>query len=259
MLAGLSNTATLNLQFMMYSFVLLCVFPAIPMMVYFQYSAVTRKQEWFYYYPYLWLLTCIGVNFFISVIVVYKIDNNKGHDRLTKLLPFWLEGILLWIVITTMQLLSWHLVFVFAGFILNPLRAFLHSLFITVAVICWILLLAILIKITVIIIFKCKGSKNYCSCCKGCTTWCSYILMGNTYSYMDIIVMISLLMLLICAFAYVVFIFEITISISNQLQTLDELTKSFIPNAFLIMIGWLLPKMFLDPKKMWQYIKKTEA
>lgn len=154
----------------------------------------------------------------------------------------WVESVLLWKVNMTMQLVSWHLVFVVCGFVLNPLRAFLYSMVMIVAVVCFIVFVAIIIKFICTVI--CNGNATS-----------DNLAVNNTFHCVDLVVMLSLTMLLICAYAYIVFVLHISITVSNQ--TVDEIIKSIIPNAFLIINAWLLPKMFLDPKKILKYIKKN--
>ena len=208
---GSSKMTNINLHFIMFSFVFLSVFIAIPAMLYFQHGAITNTQEWYYFYPYTFLLICILMNLFISVIVVYKIDNCKNHDRLLKWLPFLVEAIFLWIIIVTMQLVSWHLVFIFCGLALNFLRALLYTVSMGLSAICAILFLAIIIKITVILVVKCCCSSR---CCKKYETKVKSHI--PKFSCKEIAVMLSLFLLLICTFTYSLFIFQVTISVSNN-------------------------------------------
>jgi len=61
--------------------------------------------------------------FFPSLSAAYKLKYS-GTQLFN--IPFWVEGTLLWIACMTVQLLSWHLVYVSGGLILNPLRASLY-------------------------------------------------------------------------------------------------------------------------------------
>ena len=246
-----------NLQFMVYSFLVICCL-GIVILIYFQLGAIIRRYEWFYLCPYLWLWVVIAVNFFTSVKLVYITDSDKSHDRLTKL-PCFVEGLLLSVVTMYMQLLSWQLVFVFCGFILNPLRAFLFCIVIIVAVVCVLVLLAVIMKIVVIIIFQ-TGEHNR-KHLKRIMHPPTVFMDNEKIPYIDIILMISLIMLLIYAHAYSVFIFQVNINSSNI--TLEELTKSIIPKVLLIVIAWFLPKLFLKPEKTWlmwwKYTGKTNT
>ena len=228
-LTDASDSKFANLTYMMYGFVPVC-FIASGTMMYFQQSVFTGRQELFYLIPYMSLLALIVGNIFVSVIIAYKVENDEKRSRLFQLKP-WIEGIILWAVNMIMQLLSWHLVFVVCGFILNPLRAFLYCMVLILSVICSVILLALIFKFCIRIVWK------------------------NSFQRIDTVLMVSLILLLACAYAYIVFIFQISIAINNR--TVEEITRSVIPHVFLIALAWLLPKMFLDPKKIWSYLKKN--
>ena len=252
-----------NVRFMLYSILVVCCL-AIGLMIYFQLHAIIRNLEWFYLCPYIWLWILVAMNFSFSVKIVCLIDSNEKHDRLTTL-PCFLEGLLLSIAVATMQLLSWHLVFVFCSFILNPVRAILYSVVMIVSVVCLVVLLAVIMKVIIILIsqtgefkecFQTGKFKNF--------AWLEEILHLHPTVFMkdkriDIILMISLIMLLIYAHAYSVFIFQININNSNQI--LNETIKFIIPKILLMMIAWFLPKLFLNPEKTWliwwKYTGKT--
>ena len=241
-----SSMSNPNLKYMMYSFVATCILGSIAM-IYFQHKVITRKREWFYFFPYLSLLISIIVYFFISVKIVKRVEKNNDHDRLTKSVSPCLEGIFLWIVSTTMQFLSWHLVFVVYGFILNPLRALLYSLMLILSVVCCIVLLAVIIKI-------------FCTTCKrnGTSNDSLNGSANNNKSHcFHIAVMSSIIMLLICAFGYIVFIYQISITVNNL--TIEDITKSIILSAFVMIFTWLLPKIYLDPTTLLKYVKKKGA
>ena len=194
-------------------------------MLAFQLQVIAFTTKWFYLVPYMWLLILILINFGISLKMVSMIKDNY---RLTKL-PSRLEGILLGIFTMTMQLLSWHLVFVFYGFILNPLRAFLYSMAILVSVVCLIILLAVVLKIS---------SCIWRSRCKNIDLDARRDDTGGESERSKIIIMLSIVMLLIYTYTYCLFILHI--NISNNNETLDVLTKSLIPKIFLIIITWFL-------------------
>ena len=249
---GISDPSSMsnpNLKYMMYSFVATCILGSIAM-IYFQHKVITGKYEWFYRFPYLSLWMSIAVYFYISVIVVRRVEDNNDHDRLTKSVAPWLEGIFLWIVSTTMQLLSWHLVFVVYGFILNPLRALLYSLMLILAVVCCIVFLAVIIKTFCTIYTTCKRNGTSNDSLNGSVN-------NNTSHCFHIAVMSSIIMLLICAFGYIVFIYQISITVNNL--TIEDITKSTIVSAFVMIFTWLLPKIYLDPTTLLKYVKKKGA
>ena len=198
-----------------------------------------RKYEWHWSYSYSFYIMWMSIALYLysAKSIIDNVEKDDNHSRLT---PFksWKEGILLWIVNMTAQLLSWHVVFVVCGFILNPLRAFLYSMIIIVAVVC-------------LVVFGATVIKFVCSCKRNATLDDSVNTLVNKY---DIAVIFSLTMLLLCAFSYVVFIFQISITINNQ--TVEGILKSIIPNLCLIVIAWLLPKVYLDPNTILKYIEK---
>ena len=258
---GLVNPVTedtsRNMKYITMSFFIICAV-GIAAMLAFQVIAFTTK--WFYLVPYIWLLILIFVNFGISLKMVSMIEDDY---RLTKL-PFRLEGILLGMFTMTMQLLSWHLVFVFYGFILNPLRAFLYSMAMLVTVVCLIILIAVILKI-LSLIWRYR--------CKIIDMDARRDDTGGESERSKIIIMFSIVMLLIYTYTYCLFILHI--NISNNNETLDALMKSLIPKIFLIIITWflynmllnpkkkgkhwLLAKMFMDPMEIWKHKEKTGA
>ena len=234
-----SNSESLNLKYLMSGVVVICI-PANIAMIYFQVRSLSvGRYEWSYNYSFyiLWLSIIVYLYPAKSIIAKVKMDNTR--NRLTSIGPK-KEGVLLWIVNMTVQLVSWHLVFVVCGFILNPLRAFLYSMLMIVTIVCLVIFVAIIIKL----IYSCKRnevSNDFANA------------LVNKY---DIAVIFSMIMLLLCAFAYIVFIFQISITINNQ--TVEDILKSIIPNLFLMMIIWLLPKVYLDPNTILKYVRKNE-
>ena len=109
-----------------------------------------------------------------------------------------------------------------------------------VTVVCLVIFVAIIIK------FICSCKRNEAS-----NDFANALV--NKY---DIAVIFSMIMLLLCAFAYIAFIFQISITINNQ--TVEDVLKSVIPNLFLMMIIWLLPKVYLDPNTILKYVRKNE-
>ena len=225
-----SGSESINLKYMMYGVGITCI-PVSGAMIYLQFSIATGKYEVFYVYPYLFLWMLSIVYFFISGVIVSRVERARNYERLTKCKYKWVEIMLLWFFTTTMQLLSWHLVFVVCGFILNPLRALLYCTIIIVSVVCCVVLVAIIIKLLCI--------------------------LKNRTLNIDMAAMFSLILLLACAYAYIVFVFQISITVNKQ--TVEGIAKSIIPYAFMTIIAWLLPKMFLDPEKLFKYIKKNGA
>ena len=235
-----SNSEYLNLKYLMSGVVFLCI-PANITMIYFQVRSLSvGKYEWSYHYSFYVLWLSIVVYLYPAKRIIDEVEMDANRVRLTTF-KVWQEGILLWIVNMTAQFVSWHLVFVVCGFILNPLRAFLYSMLIIVAVVCLAVLVALVIK------FVCSSKRNV-------TLNDSPNTLVNKY---DIAVIFSLTMLLLCAFAYIVFIFQISITINNQ--TIEDILKSIIPNLFLVMIIWLLPKVYLDRNTILKYLKKNSV
>ena len=226
---------TRNLKFMICSLVIICCI-ANGTMVFFQVSALHRKYEWFYLYPYMWLWILITIKLFTSMKTVYTLE--KAQRLFAS--PFWVEGMLLWMVTMTMQLTSWHLVFVLYGLVLNPLRAFLYCVVIIVTLISCVVGLAVIIKLIVLVNTWFKMHRP---------TW----KKDEKFPFIDIFLMISLVMLLIYIFTYGAFILQTNISSNNQ--PLDELTKLIIPKLFLLVVVWLSTQLFLTPKNIWKFRK----
>ena len=242
-LSSVSNLEPVNLKYMMYSVVIICI-PASGTMMYFQLrSFFTGKNEWCYNYPYFLMWISIILYVYAASKVIDKVERDENRDRLTTF-KLWKEGALLWIVNMTAQLVSWNLVFVVCGFILNPLRALLYSMVIIVTVVCLVVLVAIILK------FICITT-----CCSRGNQTLDNHSVDNSPHCTDVAIMFSLIMLLICAFAYIVFIFQISITINNQ--TIEDVTQSIAPSVFLIIIAWLLPKLYLDPNTLLKYITKN--
>ena len=151
----------------------------------------------------------------------------------------------------TVQLASWHLVFMLCGFVFNPLRAFLYSGVVIVTVICSIVLLSVVMKVTVILMYQTKFSdKHYIKWLKDYVREPVVLMEDKKFPYIDIIFMFSLVMLLIYVHAYSVFILQISIG-SDTNETVEELAEFVIPKLFLIVIAWYLPHLFLKPEKTW--------
>lgn len=239
---------TTNLQFMVCSLVIICCI-ANGTMTFFQVSALQRKFEWFYFYPYMWLWIFIAFKFFTSMKAVHTVE--KAHRIFAS--PFWVEGMLLWILTMTMQLASWHLVFVLYSINLNPFRALLYCVVIIVTLISCVVGLAVIMKFIAILIFRfiikskdvnLMWFKMHCPCT---------LKKDDNFPFIDVTLMFSLVMLLIYIFTYSAFILQTSIN-SNQLP-LYELTKWIIPKLFLLVTAWLSTRLFLTPEKIWKFRK----
>lgn len=266
--ANKPNTAELhsqeNILILKICFAIICLMGIIGMMI-AQIKAINLKPEWFYIVPYVFLLLFIAVSFPVSILVAYKAKPAK----VTKARQCG-EGFLLGIVTMAIQLVSWHLVFVFYGLILNPLRAFVYSVVTVISIFCLVIIPAALFKL-MWLIFKIitPQCKRKCKCggydCKDCEKICLL--------FIDLCIMISLVMLLLFAGAFSIFILHI--SISSNHPTLNELLKSVIPKILLVVITvvllkiflnpktvkkyWLLlPKIFMDPMEIWKSFEKAE-
>ena len=124
--------------YLMFGFVMICISGTVAMVV-FQYYAFTnkRKMQKYYEYPYICLWIMVVVNLIISTFLIIVEEEDKGYK-------IWFKCIVLGAGTMAMQVASWHLVFVLYGLILNPLRAFLYSVAIIIAVLWGIVLLALL-------------------------------------------------------------------------------------------------------------------
>ena len=120
-----SSLSTLK-YYLMFSFVMICCL-GVAAMMYFQISAFKGKilNQHFYLAPYicLWIIIIVSL-IFSTIMIMHNGCTCKCLQKCT----------VLGIGTMTMQLLSWHLVFVFYGLILNPLRAFLFSVAMIIAV-----------------------------------------------------------------------------------------------------------------------------
>jgi len=161
-----------NIVYLSISVIVACIIANV-IMVLLQITALKKKYEWFYVYPYIWLWVLIVIKFFTSISVVYKLQFSSV--RFNDYIPVWIESIILWTVCVTIQLLSWHLAFVLVGFILNPLQASLYLAVIVSAVLCFIVLLATVIKTVLILIFSCIIITNYHDGIKYNFSQCIYI------------------------------------------------------------------------------------
>ena len=240
-----SNLEPVNLKYMMYSVVIICI-PANGAMIFFQLRSLKPFiviKEWWYNIPYglMWILIIFYIN--AARILIDKAEMDDNRNRLTTFKP-WKETLFLWIVNMTAQLVSWHLVFVICGFILNPLRALLYCMIIIVTIICLVVLVAVIIKLICTVYVTCRGNQTL-----------DDRSVDNSSHCIDVVIMFSLIMLLLCAFAYIVFLFQVSITINNQ--TIEDITQSIIPSVFLIIIAWLLPKLYLDPKTLLKYITRN--
>ena len=226
------------------SFLMVCFAASILMasliFVAFIFKTPTSKEPCFYV-PYLYLIVLILISF---VILFKRAKTIQEIHRLTKLHHV-IEFMSLGIFTMTMQMLSWHLVFVLYGFILNPLRAFLYSTTILIVVACSIILLALVLKVI------------FCTACA-----------DDTCDINGIFLMLSIPILLIFLCTYCLSILGISISSSNQ--KVDEITKSLVPKVILIMIAWFiynvilnsdnrvkfwsLPQIIMDDTKLKEYI-----
>jgi len=260
-----------NIRYLAISALIICA-PANAIMVFFQVSALRRKYEWFYFYPYIWLWILIIYKLFTSMSTAYKLKYSKVQFFYA---PSWIEGTLLWIACMTVQLLSWHLVFVSGGLILNPLRASLYCVIILTAVICFMVLLATVIKMIFIIIISCviilkhrqdntdidklnmdiwkipKQMQNICAMLFGCAAMWKQkdnskmkvkfmcvpmpVSLQDKFPFINITILISLVMLLLYVCAYGVFVLQV--NISGNMQKGGKLLDE--------VIKLIVPKLFM--------------
>ena len=253
---------------LMFSFLVICCL-GIAAMMRFQIYAITneRKIQKFYMIPCIILWFMVLINLIILARMIIVEDKEKGYKIC--LLKFTIYGI----GTITMQLVSWHLVFVLYGLILNPLRAFLYSVAIIIAVlwcIIFLVLLSMIFRISNILgklmgkileyilwaIYSCielPGIKHCIFCLR--VSFC-YSLTGHHQKkdrVKTIVLLFSLMALLTFIGAFTVFILHINISSGHP--TLDELTKSLIPKIFLVLIVWLLLNIFFHSNKDGKFLK----
>ena len=150
--------------YLMFSFVVTCGL-GIVSMAKFQFYAIKNenKIQKFYIHPYIFLWIMVFVNFITSTFLI--IAEEKCFKRCLQKCIIMSAGTI------TMQLASWHLVFVLYGLILNPLRAFLYSVAIIIAVlwsvIFWVLLPLIILNLIFFLILCIIYLQNFF-----CFTWC---------------------------------------------------------------------------------------
>jgi len=113
-----------SIKYLTASSITVCTVANITMIL-LQFSALQKKYKWFYVYPYIWLWALVVYKFFTSMSVVHKLQFSQARFFKDDV-PAWIEGLILWTGCVTIQLLSWHLVFILIGSVYNPLRAFLY-------------------------------------------------------------------------------------------------------------------------------------
>ena len=194
-----------------------------------------RSKEWCFYVSYLWLVVLILTS---SVILFIRAKTVPECHRLMK--SHCVEFMVLEIFTMAMQMLSWHLVFVFYGFILNPLRAFLYSTTIIIVVACSIIVLALVLKAVFKYICMPRNTAN----------------AADTANVNGIILMWAVPIFLTFMCTYCLSILGISISSSNG--KIDEITKSVIPKAILIVTAWFIYHMISNSDnrtKLWSLLK----
>ena len=252
-------------------------------MVLLQLIALQKRYEWFYVYPYVWLWVLVVVKFFTSLSVVYKLQFSSARFFKDDV-PVWIETIILWTGCVTIQLLSWHLAFVLLGFILNPLRASLYCAVIFSAVLCFIVLLATVIKTMLILIFSCVIITTYhddieyrfpkclpkpvqfiITMMFGCAamwkqehnikmeqgTTCMCLKMPESlkekFPFMNVTILMSLTMLWLYMYTYGVFSLQVSITDNVQISggiSPSEAVKLIITNLFMAVLALFATKLF---------------
>ena len=267
-----------NVCYLITGALITCV-PGSAVMVFFQVSGLQQKHEWFYFYPYIWLWFLIIVKFFTTITTAHGLGMQLFN------VPRWIEGTLLWIACMTIQLLSWHLVFVLGGLILNPLRASLYCVVIISGVVCTMVLLAtitkilfIMITISIIILkpqdtdcstilkrmqimctllFHCADMRNKMDRAKMDVS--SKFLcvrmpfsLQDKFPFVNITILFSLVMLLVFMFLYGVFILQANVSGNMQMggKLLDEVIKLIVPKMFMVVLVWFATKLFLSQQRL---------
>ena len=248
----INNTVTItfegDLKYLVGSILVMCFLSSAGMVI-LQVINFAIAKEWFYCVPYLWLMILILVSNIAFAMMANKTDK---ENRITKSSVL-VEAVLLGIFTTTIQFLSWHLVFVFYGFILSPLRALLCSAAIIITVICSIILMTVIFKVLNAAIEAVKVKLLH-KCISRYQDISADTDGKNIMS--KIILMFALVMLLTFTYTYCVFILHV--SINNSDQAVVNLIESLIPKAFLILIAWFLYNMIVNlekTKKFWLLLK----
>ena len=217
-----------------FALVLACICGNITM-IFFQVASFNEDSPWYYVIPYSWLMILISIQFFTSLLLTYKFMSQrseiKGWRHYYRYLFFWLQTCALWVVLTTVLMLSWHAVFIMLGFILNPFRALILTIIYATGTICVIIMFSVIFSFCQLI-FKCIRAKKF------------YPFFAAIYLFL----MVSILTFII---SYISFMFRINIGGegTSEANSLIEWANNLLPPLFLIILTWFLRKLLEIPKK----------
>ena len=146
-----------------FALVLACICGNITMIL-FQVASFNRGAPWYYVIPYSWLMVLISIQFITSLLLTYKFKSQRSEIKdwrhYYRNLFFWLHTCALWVVLTTVLMLSWHAVFIMLGFILNPFRALILTVIYATGTICAIIMFSVIFSFCQLIL-KCIRAKKF--------------------------------------------------------------------------------------------------
>ena len=212
-----------------------CICGNITMLL-FQIASFNKGGPWYYVAPYCWLLILIFIQFITSLMLTFKfmsryskVKQNKPFYRSPS---FWLQSFALWVVFTTILMLSWHAVFIMLGFILNPFRALILTIIYATGTVCAVIMFSVLFSFSQLI-YQCVRAKKF-----------------HTYfAAIYFLLMISILTFII---SYISFMFRINIGGDSTFGTgsLIEWANNLLPPLFLLTLTWFLRKLLKLPNKL---------
>ena len=225
-----------------FALVLACICGNITMIL-FQVASFNKGGPWYYVIPYSWLMILISIQFITSLLLTYKFMSQrseiKGWRRYYCNLFFWLHTCALWVVLTTVLMLSWHAVFIMLGFILNPFRALILTIIYATGTICVIIMFSVIFSFCQLI-FKCIRAKKF------------HTFFVAIYLFL----MVSILTFII---SYISFMFRINISGQGTFESssLIEWANNLLPPLILVTLTWFLRKLLKLPMKI-KYDKNVQ-
>ena len=214
-------------------FVTTCICGNIIMLL-FQMAGFNKDDPWYYVIPYSWLWTLIVIQFITSLLLTYKFMSTQS-----KLKPkrqhcwhpfFWLHSFALWIVFTTVLMLSWHAVFIMLGFILNPFRALILTLIYTIGTVCAVVLFSVLFSFCRLL-YQCVRIKK-----------CRF--------YFAVVYFLLMIAILTFIISYISFMFRINVAGDSMgASSITEWINHLLPPLFLLTLTWFLKKLLKLPNK----------
>ena len=214
-------------------FVTTCICGNIIMLL-FQMAGFNKDDPWYYVIPYSWLWTLIVIQFMTSLLLTYKFKstNSKLKQKRRHFWhpSFWLHSFALWVVFTTILMLSWHAVFIMLGFILNPFRAVVLTLVYTIGSICAVVFFSVIF--------------SFCRLMYQC------FKVKKCHLYFAIVYLLLMMAILTFIISYISFMFRINIGESKTgAYSLTEWINRLLPPVFLLTLTWFLKKLLKLPNK----------